>query len=227
MNSFSCGATRAILLIALPLGGLTASAQNLTSSITTFDKYGNPTTYATAPSGVSSGVTVFDPNGVPINLNTTPVNVTPPNVAGTIANQNIYLPGGAFYSRFNYGYQTPYPYPVYPAPSYGYPVQNPAYTVPLGGAYNNGSGPFGPTTVTVIPNGQTYAYGPTYPAPVYPYPAYPYSVPNYGYYGYGSVSNSYSNQSSQYGASFGENGLRISVGGSNSSGSSYSTRRRR
>lgn len=234
MKTLSPGAVRALLLIALPFGAVAASAQTLRSGVTTFDKDGNPTTFATAPGGGTS-ITAFDRFGNPTIVDTTPPGTNfgvsqPPNVAGIIANQNLY-------SRFNYGYQTPYPYGGayyqapgygYPAPGYGYPATNPAYTVPLGGAYNNNTGPFGPTTVTVIPGGQTYGYAPTYPypAPVYPYPAYPYPYPTYGY-GYGSVRGSYSNNSSSYGASFNENGLRISVGGSNSSGSSYSTTHRR
>ena len=222
MKSHTFGPARAALLVALPLSALAASAQTqnqppaqpqpLRSSVTSFDRNGNPITYYTSGDENRSSVTTFSDTGVPtIRYTSPPLNPSgiqqPQSIAGLIANQNIYgqsapNPNPGYYTRFGYGYNPnpgyyqPNPGYGYPAPNYGYgygypayPAQNNAYSVALPPGVNG----FPTSTTTIIPLTPGYAY----PAPVYPYggypaPFYPAPVNPYaGYpYGYGYGNNS-------------------------------------
>ena len=239
------------MLVALPLNAVAATAQGVRTSITTFDKQGKGTTYATSDENRPSFAT-FDKDGVPIINYTSPppANNTaqnPPSIAGLLANQNLYgqsapNPNPNNYTRFGNanspiyppGYY-PYPaqgygYPVYPAPAY--PVQNPPYTI----QFQEPNLPWAVTgSITNIPLTPSYAYpAPVYPAPyavpTYPYPAptynYGYPVPAYPYgYGYGNGygNGTYTNNTTGYGISFGRGGFSASIGGSNTSSRSTTT----
>ena len=239
----------ALFAVAVPLGALNASAQDQRSSITSFDRNGNPVIQYTSPSdediardGTRSSITSFDRDGNPVIRYTSPPLSTAPNPN----------PG---YQRFGYNYGVPgnnyYPYP---AGNYGYTP--PPYQVPLNSSIY---GPANASTLTVIPLSPGYAYPapayPYYPAPAYPYgvppygvppygvppygypaPGYGYPAPTYGYpapgYGYGYPTTGYGtgsvySQSTRYGISFGRGGFSASVGGSNYSSSTRTTVRSR
>ena len=244
-----------LALLALPLAGAGAArAQSLQSSVTSFDRYGNPSVQYTSPSsedyardGLRSSVTTFGPNGVPSIQYTSPaLNPTgitqPASIAGLLANQNIYGQSapfngyGGYYPGYGAGYGAGYGY------GYGYGYNAPAYpyTVPLGQS-KFGFNP--PTSITVIPIPSAN----TYPAPAYPYggygygygaPAYPYPAPGYGYptgyayppgyaYPYGQTNTSYYSQGAGYGVRVGNGKFGFSIGGSNVSSNTTTTVRRR
>ena len=235
------------LLLALPLVGAgAASAQSTQSSVTSFDRYGNPIIQYTSPSdadyvanGLRSSITSFGPGGVPnIQYTSPPLNPTgitqPLSVAQVIANQNLYgqsLPGYGYNNGYYQGGYGGYGY------GYGYGYTPPPYTVfPLG---QSKAGFAPPVAVTVIPLPSAN----TYPAPGYPYGGYGYGNPGYGYgnpgyaypqgygyqgsYPYGGVNSSYNSQSTGYGVRFGNGGAQFSFGGNNVSSNSTTTIRRR
>lgn len=241
MNFNTPRAARAFLLIALPLSALAATAQGLRSSVTSFDKQGNPIIQETSGDPNRSSVTSFDKEGNAIITYTSPPvllkgNNTAPNPNPPLYNRFGYAapyPNG--YNNYNYpppgyGYPAPgYPAPGYPVPNYGYPaypVQNNAYTIPLGQQPYSWSGN---NSITVVPLTPGYAY----PAPYsYPVPAYGYPVPAYNYpvptgygnpYGYGYGNGTYSSNSTGYGITFGRGGLSASIGGSNTTSRSSTT----
>ena len=252
MNFHTLRAARASLLAALPLCAVaativTATAQNLRSSVTAFDRDGNPIIQETSGDPNRSSITSFDKQGNAVITYTSPP-VTPEKiVGGTAPNPN---PG--LYNRFGYTNTTPYPngyrnYGYYPPYNYGYPAPAypPAYPVPNNAYVSNfGVG----NSTTVIPLTQSYAYPApygvpnyAYPAPPYGYPAppypYPYQVPagypyGYGYdngYGYGNGNGygngygNYSTNSAGYGINFGRGGFSASIGGSNTTSRSSTT----
>ena len=234
MNINTPRAARAFLLAAMPLCAVaattvTATAQDLRSSVTSFDRFGNAIIQETQADPTRSSVTSFDKQGNAIITYTSPPVVPNKIGVGTAPNPN---PG--LYNRYNYnntqayrpGYFNPnynynYNYPQY---NYGYPapVYPPAYPV-QGQAYVSGFG--NGNSTTIIPLGPDYAYGaPTYPYPAapygYPVPAYNYPVPAYPY-GYGNGYNNgygygtYNSNTAGYGVTFGRGGFSASIGGSN------------
>lgn len=221
----------ALTLATLPLLSAAASAQTSPSSITSFDRFGNPIIQYTSPTqedidkdGLRSSVTTFDRDGTPIIRYTAPPlnpsGITQPqSVAGLIANQNIYGQSAPIGNYGSYGYGGGY----YAYPGYSYTP--PPYRVQLGDSIY---GPANANSLTVIPLTPEYAY----PVPVYPYPVpvYPYGVPAYPYptYGYPAAGYAYGNgtyasQSTGYGVRFGAGGLNFSFGGSNYSSSRSTT----
>lgn len=235
MNFNTPRAARAFLLIALPLSAVAAIAQGLPSSITSFDKEGNPIIQATSGDPNRSSVTSFDKQGNPVITYTSPPVLLNGNNTGTAPNPNppIYnrfgystsYPNG--YNNYNYPPGYGYPNQGYPIPGYGYPaypVQNNAYTIPLGQPPYSWSGN---NSISVIPLNQGYAYPAPYP---YPVPPYGYPVPAYNYptgygnpYGYGYGNGSYSSNSTGYGVTFGRGGFSASIGGSNTTSRSSTT----
>lgn len=233
MNFHTPRAARAFLLIALPLSAVAATAQGLRSSITSFDKEGNPIIQETSGDPDRSSITSFDKQGNAIITHISP----PVTQNGKIVGQTAPNPDPKTYRRFGYSNATPYPnYNPYPQPNYGYPapIYPPAYPVP-GTAYQSNFGssifPSG-NNLTVIPLTPVYAYPAPYPVPAYPYPvpAYGYPVPAYGYpapapapYPYGYGNGTYSSNSTGYGITFGRGGLSASIGGSNTTSRSSTT----
>ena len=235
MNIHTPRAARAFLLAALPLCAVAATAQGLRSSVTAFDRFGNPIIQETSADPNRSSVTSFDKQGNAIITYTSPPVVPGQLVGGTAPNPN---PG--YYNRFGYTNTQPYPnnynynYPPYnygyTAPVYppAYPVQSQAYTSTFG----NG------ISTTIIPLTPDYAYPAPYAVPAYPYPAPPYGYPvpaynypvptgyGYGYgnpYGYGYGTGTYTNNTTGYGVTFGRGGFSASIGGSNTTSRSSTT----
>lgn len=142
----------------------------------------------------------------------------PTSIAGMIVNQNMYgqtFPGARTTTTITYGttypcpVPSPYPYgyPAYPYP-YAYPA--PAYSGPIAPPAHPAATP---NWVTSIPLGTTYSNGGYCPPPVYGNP-YAYAQP-YPYPLYPNGSVTYSQSNSGYGLRVGNNGLSVSVGGSN------------
>ncbi len=240
MNFNTPKAARAFLLIALPLSAVAATAQGLRSSVTSFDRFGNPIIQGTSGDPNRSSVTSFDKQG-----NATITYTSPPVIPGKIIGQTAPNPNPGYYNRFvspnttvfrngynnynypQYGYNYGYPAPIFPP---AFPVQQNAYVSGFGnGVFQSGN------SMTVIPLTPDYAYpAPNfgnfgYPAPVYgyPVPSYPYPatypVP-YGYgYGNGYGQGSYSSNSTGYGINFGRGGFSASIGGSNTTSRSSTT----
>jgi hypothetical protein len=160
------------------------------------------------------------PYGGPVTTTTTIQYPTvQPNIAGIIANQNLYgqsFPGTRTTTTITYGTTYPCPVPVpypYPYPLYQYSA--PAYSGPIGPPANGGSTPW----ITSIPLGSVTAGGYCPPTPVYGYPyGYGYAQPcpyPYPYATYPNGSVTYSQSNSGYGLRVGSNGVSVSVGGSN------------
>ena len=238
MKNTNFGAARALLMVALPLTAIAATAQGLRSSVTSFDKQGNAIIQETSGDPNRSSVTSFDKEGnavitytsPPVLLNgKTQVGAPNPNPGSynrfgyNAPSNNGYYNNG--YGNNGYGNYPPnfgYPAPGYPFPNYpAFPVQNNAYTVPLGQSPYSWSQP---NSLTVVPLTPGYAYPAPYGVPAYPYPvpAYPYPAPIYNYpvpqgypYPYGYGNGTYTSNSTGYGFSFGRGGFSASIGGNN------------
>lgn len=237
MNFNTPRAARAFLLAAVPLCAVAATAQNPRSSITSFDRDGNPIIQETSGEPGRSSITSFDKQGNAVITYTSPPVVPGKILGGTAPNPN---PG--VYNRFGYTNTTPYRpgysnynynYPQY---NYGYPpaIFPPAYPV-QSQAYVSGFG--NGNSLTVIPLTPDYAFPVPYAVPAYSYPALPYGypVPAYGYpagypapaypYGYGNGygNGTYTSNSTGYGITFGRGGFSASIGGRNTTSQSSTT----